>query len=139
MCMQIAFHHERPIPAASILSLYKQKPHLLHRSMEDVETMLQNGGTAVGVWLDQQLIGFARAVTDGHFGAYIEEVWVDQRYPQARIKQKLIVHLLKALQQVEAIHLLCALEMPFGQPFALHKAGIWFQQYKKAGDLLSPA
>ncbi|MFC7442358.1 GNAT family N-acetyltransferase [Laceyella putida] len=139
MSIQIAFHQERSIPAAAILSLYNQKPNPVNRPIEDIETVLRVGGPAVGVWANQQLIGFARAVTDGHFRAYIEEVLVDKRYPQSSIGQKMISYLLKGLRQVETVHLLCSPEM-FERRFDSHKnLGLWLHQQKKANDLSSPA
>jgi ribosomal protein S18 acetylase RimI-like enzyme len=139
MSIQIAFHHERPISPAAILSLCNQQAAADARTIAQTELMLQEGLT-VGVWADQQLIGFSWAVTVGRLCAYIKEVVVDKRYPQARIGQKLINHLLKGLEQVEIIHLLCARDLLTDRGTDTHKdTGTWLFQHKKASDLSSPA
>ena len=43
----------------------------------DIEKMLKNS-IAIGVWEENELVGFARVVSDGVFRAYIEDVVVHE-------------------------------------------------------------
>ena len=68
----ISFHTEREIPALKLKRLYDSEPWWPERSIEDLRLML-NRYPAVGAWNGEELVGFARAVTDSRFRAYIED------------------------------------------------------------------
>jgi ribosomal protein S18 acetylase RimI-like enzyme len=52
-------------------------------------------GPAVGAWAGDRLVGFVRAVTDGAFRAYVEDVIVAPDARGAGIGRSLIDHLLR--------------------------------------------
>jgi ribosomal protein S18 acetylase RimI-like enzyme len=64
-----------------------------------------NLGLAVGAWEDERLIGFARAVSDGVFRAYIEDVVVHENYRRSGIGQKLLSRLMNELSDIETVSL----------------------------------
>jgi hypothetical protein len=66
----IRTHQEHPIPADAVRRLYAANEWCPERSLQDITDVL-NRNPAVGAWKEEDLIGFARAVLDGHFRAYI--------------------------------------------------------------------
>lgn len=110
----IATHSERPIPPAALLDLY-QAVHWswVSRPPEVLATVLASG-PAVGAWDGERLIGFVRAVTDGHFRAYIEDVAVHPAYQRRGIGRQLLAQLLDILVHIDVISLFCQADLaPF--------------------------
>ena len=62
---------------------------------------------SVGAWKGHVLIGFARAVTDGKFRAYIEDVVLHTEFQKSGIGTKMVSQLLKELSHIEVISLFC--------------------------------
>ena len=56
--------------------------------------MLKNS-IAIGVWEENELIGFARVVSDGVFRAYIEDVVVHERVRNKGIERRCLQCCLK--------------------------------------------
>lgn len=75
-------HTERAIPADRVLALYGAAQWWPERTSEQVDRMM-DGSPAVGA----QLIGFARAVTDGVLRACIEDVIVTPSWRGSGIGQ----------------------------------------------------
>lgn len=67
---------ERAIPADDVLRLYRAEQWWPDRTATDLTSVLATS-PAVGAWRGGRLVGFVRAITDGHFHAYIEDVVVD--------------------------------------------------------------
>jgi hypothetical protein len=61
---------ERPITATELMRLYSDVGWWEERKEQDIDKMLKQE-ISVGAWKDNVLIGFARAVSDGRFRAYI--------------------------------------------------------------------
>jgi GNAT superfamily N-acetyltransferase len=80
-----------------------------HRSVEDIANVLREG-TAAGAWYDGQLVGFARAVSDGRFHAYIDDVVVHPDYRRRGVAGMIMDELLNALADIETVSLFCAPE-----------------------------
>lgn len=76
------------------------------RDEEDISKMLENS-IAIGVWKEKQLIGFARAVTDGVFRAYIEDVVVHNSVRNKGIGEKMMTILLHELAHIDIVSLFC--------------------------------
>lgn len=112
-----ALHTRRPIAPAAVRHLYDQMNWWPQRSLDDIDTVLGRG-PAVGVWLAEELIGFARAVTDGKFRAYIEDVMVHPHYQRQGIGHLLLDQLLAALAPIETISLFCKPELV-----------VWYEQH----------
>lgn len=69
--------------------------------------MLDNTQLTLGVWDEEQLIGFARVVTDDVYRAWIEDVVVDSAYRHQGVGTHMIHKMLKRLEHVELIMLDC--------------------------------
>ncbi|MFM9276906.1 GNAT family N-acetyltransferase [Paenibacillus jiagnxiensis] len=104
--VEIKFHQERPIEASYIVQLYKHGGWWPNRQVQDIAKVL-NLGLAVGAWDDERLVGFARAVSDGIFRAYIEDVVVHEDYRRSGIGQKLLSKLMNELSDIETVSLFC--------------------------------
>lgn len=63
---------------------------------------------AVGAVHDQELIGFARAITDGRFRAYVEDAAVLTAYRGQGIGTRLLTRLREELAEVDLTSLFCA-------------------------------
>lgn len=114
----VALHAQRPISPQAIRTLYDRVDWWPERNLEDIALVLEHG-PAVGAWLDEELIGFARAVTDGKLRAYIEDVMVHPAYRRQGVGAQLLETLLAALVQIETISLFC-------EPTLV----AWYEQYK---------
>ncbi|QOR68203.1 hypothetical protein IM538_08885 [Cytobacillus suaedae] len=64
-------HSDKEINALDLMTLYENVGWWQERKESDIAEMLKQV-TSVGAWQDNTLIRFARAITDGHFRAYIE-------------------------------------------------------------------
>jgi ribosomal protein S18 acetylase RimI-like enzyme len=104
--IQILFHNERPIDPLSVKTLYTSNGWWTERSEQEIAKVL-NSFPAVGAWDEQRLVGFARAVTDGHFRAFIEDVMVHPQYQRLGIGHQLLNRLCEALRKIETISLFC--------------------------------
>lgn len=100
------FHHERSVSVNQVKLLYNSVGWWPERKEEDISKMLENS-IAIGVWKEDQLIGFARAVTDGIFRAYIEDVVVHDRVRNKGIGEKMMTMLLDELAHIDIVSLFC--------------------------------
>jgi predicted GNAT family N-acyltransferase len=97
---------ERRIKATDVMRLYNDVDWWRERLEQDIEEML-NQVQSVGAWKDETLIGFARAVSDGKFRAYIEDVVIHSSYRKGDIGTKLVSKLLDELSHIDVISLFC--------------------------------
>lgn len=97
---------DRKIKASDVIRLYNDAGWWDDRLEEDIEAML-NKELSVGAWEDATLIGFARAVSDGKFRAYIEDVVIHSSYRKEGIGEKLVSKLLVELSHIAIISLFC--------------------------------
>jgi GNAT superfamily N-acetyltransferase len=97
---------ERPIKSVDIIKLYNEVDWWEERQEQEIEEMLNKVGS-VGAWKDDTLIGFARAVSDGKFRAYIEDVVIYGSYRKEGIGTKLVSKLLDELSHIDVISLFC--------------------------------
>jgi ribosomal protein S18 acetylase RimI-like enzyme len=100
-------HTERAIPADQILALYRAAQRWPERTPEQVDLVLR-GSPAVGAWHGGQLIGFARAVTDGVLRAYVEDVIVAPSRRDSGIGQAVLDRLIQELGAIPVITLFCS-------------------------------
>ena len=63
---------------------------------------------AVGAWHGQDLIGFARAVTDGILRAYVEDVVVSSDWRGIGVGHALLAGLMEQLGPVPVVTLFCS-------------------------------
>ncbi|MFA1736249.1 GNAT family N-acetyltransferase [Lysinibacillus fusiformis] len=108
--MQFLSFSERPIKGIELMMLYKDAGWWEERKEKDIENMLKQD-ISIGVWIDDNLIGFARAVSDGKFRAYIEDVVIHNEFQKAGIGTKLVSKLLDELSHIDVISLFCGEEL----------------------------
>ena len=50
-----------------------------------IEGMISNSNLIVSAWLDAELVGVARSVTDFHYACYLSDLAVDEKYQRKGI------------------------------------------------------
>lgn len=106
MIIEVLTSIEKPIKANEVIELYKDTGWWNERTEQDMEKMLSQT-LAVGAWENNKLIGFARAITDGVFRAYIEDVVIHSSFNRNGIGTMLIAKLIEELSNIDVISLFC--------------------------------
>jgi ribosomal protein S18 acetylase RimI-like enzyme len=106
MKVEFMSYKERPIKAIELIKLYKGAGWWEERKKQDIDEMLEQVNS-VGAWNKGELIGFARAISDGKFRAYIEDVVIDKDYQCSGIGTKLLAKLIDELSHIDIISLFC--------------------------------
>lgn len=106
MNIVILSNTDKKIKANDLIKLYQNVGWWEERKQDDIEDMLLKV-KSVGVWKDDTLIGFARAVSDGKFRAYIEDVVIHNSYREEGIGTKMVSKLLDELSHIDVISLFC--------------------------------
>lgn len=87
--------------------------------------MLSGTSVHVGAWRAGHLIGYARAVSDGVFRAFIEDVIVSSRYRGSGLGSRLVDTLLAELEGIQEVKLSCVPDLvPFYERFGFVAAGL---------------
>jgi GNAT superfamily N-acetyltransferase len=107
---EIALHTERPIDARDVRALYDSAGWWPNRSTEAIAKVLTQD-PAIGAWEGDRLVAFARAITDGTFRAYIEDVVVHPDYRRQGIAIRMMQRLLGALEHIDVISLFCEADL----------------------------
>jgi ribosomal protein S18 acetylase RimI-like enzyme len=97
---------EKRIKANELKELYNNAGWWVERKEQEIDKMLEQD-VSVGAWKDDELIGFARAISDGKFRAYLEDVVIHTNYQKSGIGTKLVSHLLDELAHIDVISLFC--------------------------------
>lgn len=114
MPQQFTYSFSEPINPEVLQRLLKQTDWADKRQPLEIQQMLDNSQLVLGVWKDEQLIGFARVITDDIYRAWIEDVVVHQDYRKMGVGSHMLEKLLKRLEHVEDITLNCNHELiPF--------------------------
>ncbi|MCY3866730.1 MAG: GNAT family N-acetyltransferase [Chloroflexi bacterium] len=93
------------------MKLFKQTGWANTRNPLDVQQMLDRCHFTLGVWDEDQLIGFSRVITDDRYRALIDDVVVDSAYRGQGIASEMLDKMLKRMQHIETIMLDCAPEL----------------------------
>jgi ribosomal protein S18 acetylase RimI-like enzyme len=101
-----ARHEERPIDPAQVRRLYETVEWGHGRSDAGVKAAIE-ATVALGVWDGGRLVGFARALSDGLYRAYVEDVMVDPDYRGRQIGERMVAELMQALGNIEIVSLFC--------------------------------
>lgn len=104
--IQYSLHAERRICPAELRRLYDHVGWWPDRDLVSIAEVLDQG-LAVGAWGGDRLIGFARAVHDTKFRAFIEDVVVYASYRHRGVASRLLLCLLDDLSHIETISLFC--------------------------------
>ncbi len=111
MSTRYIYSFTEPINLEQLIKLFKQTGWANARSPLEVQQMLDRCHFTLGVWDEDQLIGFARVITDDRYRALIDDVVVDSAYRGQGIASTMLDKLLKRMQHIEAILLDCAPEL----------------------------
>jgi ribosomal protein S18 acetylase RimI-like enzyme len=104
---EIRSHAERRIDPGAVLALYATEGWWPERTSTQLATVLDSG-PAVGAYAGDRLVGFARAVTDGAFRTYVEDVIVAPDARGAGIGRSLTALLLQLVPATAVTSLFCA-------------------------------
>ena len=102
----IALIETRPIDSQALRRLFDDAGWWPEREIRDIRSVLDSG-PAVGAWLEDELVGFARAVSDGIFRAYVEDVVVATAHRGRGIGARMMDALLEDLEGIHTISLFC--------------------------------
>jgi ribosomal protein S18 acetylase RimI-like enzyme len=108
--VEVKSHAERPIDPTDVIGLYAAEGWWPERSRPELAAVLENG-PAVGAWITGRLVGFGRAVTDGAFRAYVEDVVVAEDVRGAGIGRLLLDYLLEQLPPAALTSLFCSVSL----------------------------
>jgi ribosomal protein S18 acetylase RimI-like enzyme len=89
----ITLHQKRPITPHAVRELYVTVGWWPERQEQEIAYVL-DADLAVGAWDGDRLVGFARAVSDGRFHAYIDDVLVYPDYQREGLGSLLLTELL---------------------------------------------
>jgi GNAT superfamily N-acetyltransferase len=103
----VAPHAARPISADGVVALFRAEGWWPERSAEQVAASVA-AGPAAGAWHGDELVGFARAVSDHVLRAYVEDVIVSPPLRAAGVGQALMSCLLDQLPPVPLVTLFCS-------------------------------
>ncbi|MEB9454947.1 GNAT family N-acetyltransferase [Bacillus anthracis] len=97
---------EKPICSEKLKRPYDSVGWWPERKEIDIQKMLKNS-IAIGVWKENELIGFAIVVSDGVFRAYIEDVVVHESVRNKGIGEKMLTMLLEEISYIDIVSLFC--------------------------------
>jgi GNAT superfamily N-acetyltransferase len=103
-------HGQREISAEGVLGLYRTAGWWPERTAEQVRAVLV-ASPAVGAWHGEDLIGFARAVTDGVLRAYVEDVVVSPDWRGTGVGRALLAGLMEQLEPIPVVTLFCSADL----------------------------
>lgn len=106
MSLFIKCFTDKSIDAQQLMKLYKDAGWWEERREHELNQVLE-AGISVGAWNEGELIGFARAVSDGRFRAYIEDVVIHTNYQRSGIGRDLVRELVNNLSHIDVVSLFC--------------------------------
>ena len=88
-----------------------------NRSLEDLSIAIANSNPVIAVWDEQELIGFARATSDGVYRATIWDVVIHPEYQGSGLGSKLVETILShpCIHRVERVYLMTTHQQKFYQ------------------------
>lgn len=97
---------ERAIDAAQVRSLYHGAGWWPDRDAAGIAQAIASG-VSFGAWDGERMVGFARALSDGRYRAYVEDVVIDPEYRGRGIGERLVAALCEELADIEIVSLFC--------------------------------
>jgi predicted GNAT family N-acyltransferase len=107
----IEYSASTPIAATEVLPLLRQTAWGAGRTEADLAKALGASAIHVGAWSDGKLVGFARAITDGVYRGFIEDVVVDESLRGRGVGRRLVRELLQRCAHVDVVALDCPNEL----------------------------
>src|SRR3712207_6380011 len=104
--VEIRAHRDRKIPPGALRKLFDHVGWDRPAEDEGVAAVLE-AGPAVGAWRGEDLVGFARALSDGCFAAYVEDVMVHREWRGRGIGERVLSLLLVEDGDVVNVSLFC--------------------------------
>ncbi len=104
--IEIKTHRERSIPPKSVSELYEHVGWSRPLNEKELREVLE-AGPAVGAWDGERLVGFVRALSDGHLAAYVEDVMVHKDYRRGGVGERIMSRLLEEIKQSANVSLFC--------------------------------
>lgn len=111
MTTKYIFSFTEPISPEQLIKLFKQTSWANTRDPLEIQQMLDRSHFTLGVWHEDQLIGFSRVISDDRYRALIDDVVVDSAYRGQGIASEMLDKMLKRMQHIEIIMLDCASEL----------------------------
>ncbi len=96
-----------PINPEDLRRLLLQTSWANKRGPLDIQQMLDRSQITLGVWHEDQLIGFSRVITDDLYRALIDDVVVDRAYRKQGVAAEMLEKILMRTQHVEIVMLDC--------------------------------
>ncbi|WP_440480402.1 GNAT family N-acetyltransferase [Rossellomorea aquimaris] len=78
----------------------------MKHSAEVIKQVFESSNVIVIVKLEERVVGFGRALSDGVFNAAIYDIVVHREFQQQGIAKKILAHLLDRLERVSCVHLI---------------------------------
>ena len=91
--MEIEYKVNYPITSELFIELLKKTSLGVRRPLDDettIKVMLENSNLIVTAWMNDQLVGVARSVTDFHYCCYLSDLAVDENIQSHGIGKHLI-------------------------------------------------
>lgn len=104
--MELSFVINPVLSLEDFLSILDRSTLGLRRPMYDQEAMrlmLDNANYYVGAYVDGQLVGLARAMTDFVYTTYLADLAIDLKFQKMGIGKKLIVELKNQIPKAKLI------------------------------------
>jgi GNAT superfamily N-acetyltransferase len=102
--MDVILSHTKPITAKEAARVFEssgiRRPS---NDLERIERMIKNADIVIGAWLNDHLIGIARAITDYSYCCYLSDLAVDRQYQKRGIGKALINYLREQLSDEVAL------------------------------------
>ncbi len=105
---ELDYSFTRLVPASALRSLLGQTSWANGRTEDEVLQVIANSPVQLGVWDDDRLVGYARALTDGRFRALVDDVVVDEVQRGSGIGKEIMRRLLERLAEVDQVVLLAS-------------------------------
>jgi GNAT superfamily N-acetyltransferase len=133
--IKIQRHEERPVNPAQVRRLYGQATWGHGRDDAGITEAIAES-VAVGAWDGDRLVGFVRALTDGRYRAYVEDVIVDEEYRKYHVGTRTVAALLEALDGIEIVSLFCLPErVPFYERNGFKPSAVHVMMHREAKDV----
>ena len=100
-----------PINPEELRRLLQQTSWAHTRGPLDIQQMLDRSQITLGVWDEDQLIAFARVITDDRYRALIDDVVVDSAYRDKGVASEMLRKILKRTEHIEIVMLDCGSEL----------------------------